>query len=189
MDLLTIVVLIIALLIVIVIVGMAFIFLDLMSYTATSTESMRPAGNVTGKALVVYAPGISGMAKNAANDIANVLKSKGFDVELAGVRSAAATNTSGYDIVIAGGPMYWGKVSKSIDAYIKTLKLQKEVKLGVFATTGSDQFHSEDFHLLTKQVEMLTVDTQLNKKITIKLIRSGNQSLKDDADLVSETIQ
>jgi len=129
------------------------------------------------------------MAKNAANDIDNGLKSKGYDVKLAGVRSAAATNTSGYDIVIAGGPMYFGKVSRSIDAYLKTLKLQKEVNLGVFATTGTDQFISGDFQSLTKQVEMLTVDTPLNKKVTIKLIRSGNESLKDDADLVSETIQ
>jgi flavodoxin len=189
MDVITIVALFIVLLIIVIIVGLAFIFLDLISYTSTGAESMSPSGNVNEKALVVFAPGISGMAKNAANDIANQLNSKGYDVKLAGVKSAAATNTSGYDIIIAGGPMYFGKVSKSIDTYLKTLNLQKEVKLGVFATTGTDQFNSDDFQMFTKQVEMLTVDTTLNKKVTIKLIRSGNESLKDDADLVSETIQ
>ncbi|MDP3066254.1 MAG: hypothetical protein Q8N08_05880 [Methanobacteriaceae archaeon] len=127
------------------------------------------------------------MARTAANDIASELQSRDNDVKLAGVRSADATNTSGYDVVIAGGPMYFGKLTKSIESYFKPLRLPKEVKLGVFATTGTDQFHSEDFQLLTKQVEMLTADTPLNKKITIKLIRSGNESLKDDADLVSET--
>ncbi|MEN6329265.1 MAG: hypothetical protein ABFC91_03120 [Methanobacteriaceae archaeon] len=189
MDLITIVGLIIVFLILVVIVPAAFIFLDLMSYTASGAKSISPTGNVTGKALVVYNPGISGMAKTAANDIASELKSRGYDVKLAGVRSADATNISGYGVVIVGGPLYFGKLTKSIDSYFKTLSLQKEVKLGVFATTGSDQFNNDDFQWLTKQVEMLTADNPLNKKVTIKLIRSGNESLKDDADLVSETIQ
>ncbi|HMK53345.1 MAG TPA: flavodoxin domain-containing protein [Methanobacteriaceae archaeon] len=189
MDLITIIGLIVVFLIVVIIIPAIFIFLDLMSYTGRSSKSMTPPGNVTGRALVVYNPGISGMAKAAANDIASELQSRDYDVKLAGVRSADAIHTSDYDVVIVGGPLYMGKLTKSISDYFKTLKLQKEVKLGVFATTGSDQFHSEDFQMLTKQVEMLTADTPLNKKITIKLIRSGNDSLKDNTDLVFETIQ
>lgn len=189
MDLITILGLVIALVVVVVIVGLAFIFLDLMSYTAKGAEFMSPAENVKGNALVVYNPGISGMAKNAANDIADELKTAGYNVELAGVRSTSAAKTSGYDVIIAGGPMYFGKASKSIDTYLKILKLQKEAKLGVFTTTGSEQFNSEDFQSLTKQVEMLTVDSSLNKKAAIKLIRSGNESHKDCVDLVSATIQ
>jgi hypothetical protein len=69
MDLISIVILIIALLMVVIIVGLVFIFRDLMSYTATGKESMSPSRNIIGNALVVYAPGISGMAKNAAYDI------------------------------------------------------------------------------------------------------------------------
>jgi hypothetical protein len=159
-----IVILIIALLMVVIIVGLVFIFRDLMSYTATGKESMSPSRNIIGNALVVYAPGISGMAKNAVYDIANKLKYKSYHVDLVGVRSAAVIDTSDYDIIIAGGPMYFGKVSKSIDTYLKTIKLHAEVKLGLFATTGTDQFISEDFQSFTKQVEMLTVENPLNKK-------------------------
>jgi menaquinone-dependent protoporphyrinogen IX oxidase len=147
---------------------------------------LNPTGTVTGRALVAYNPGISGMAKNAANEIANELKSKGYEVDLAGVRKAPA-DTSSYDVIIAGGPLYGGKLTRSMDAYLKTLKLQKKVNLGVFATTGTDKFVGEDFQSLTKQVETL-VDIPLSKEPTIKLIRSKDKSTEDISALVSETI-
>lgn len=177
--------LIIGLLIVIFIISAVFIFLDLMSYTASSFKSLSPTGNVTGRALVVYTPGISGIARKAADEIASKLSSNGYDVDLAGVRKAPAS-TSGYDLVIAGGPMYFGKLTRSMEAYLKKLKLHQEVKLGVFTTTGSGQFHEQDFQFLTKQVETL-VDT--SKKPTIKLIRSQDKTQEDLTALVSETIQ
>jgi hypothetical protein len=114
---------------------------DIMSYTDTGSQVLNPAGAPVGKALVVYNPGVSGAAKNAAVTIAGDLQSKGYIVNLAGIRSTAAANVSGYDVIIAGGPMYFGKVSNSVDAYLKALQLQKKVTLGAFATTGSDKFN------------------------------------------------
>ncbi len=44
----------------------AFLYMDVMSYTATGSETLNPAGASAGRALVVYDPGVSGAAKNAA---------------------------------------------------------------------------------------------------------------------------
>ena len=187
MDIFTIFLYIIALIILVIIVSSAFIFLDLMSYTARGTKSITSYRNVIGNELVVYNPGISGMAKNAANNIANDLKSKGYNVQLTGIKNKAASSTLGYKIVVVGGPMYMGKATKSIENYLKTLKLQKDVNLGVFTTTGSDQLNKDDYNSLKKQVEILTDDNHLNK-LTIKLIRSGNEFVKDANDLVSNII-
>ncbi len=186
MDILTLVGLIIGLFIVVFIISAVFIFMDLMSYTGSSFKSLSPTGTATGRALVVYNPGISGMASKAAGEIATELIFNGYEVDLAGVRKAPAS-TSDYDLVMAGGPMYGGKLTRSMEVYLKKLKLQDEVKLGVFTTTGTDQFHEEDFQSLTKQVERL-VDTSLSKP-TIKLIRSKDKSTEDINTLVSETIE
>ena len=117
---------------------------DLMSYTDTGSKVLSPAGAPAGNALVVYNPGLSGGAKNAAAVIAGDLQSKGYTVNLAGIKSAAAANISGYNVVIAGGPMYFGRVSNSVDAYLTALKPQKDVTIGVFATTGASQFNDGD---------------------------------------------
>ncbi|MEN4017934.1 MAG: hypothetical protein PQ975_10020 [Methanobacterium sp.] len=171
MDIIIMVGLAIGLIIVLIIAVGGFIALDVMSYTATGSETLNPPGIPVGNALIVYNPGVTGAAKNAADEIAIDLRSKGYKVELAGVRSVIAANTSDYDIIIVGGPMYFGKISNSIDTYLKTLTLQKEVKLGVFGTTGSDQLVAEDLESLKNQVASL----QSGKNATIKLIRDRDE--------------
>lgn len=160
----------------------AFLNFDLMSYTATGSETLNPAGASIGRALVVYNPGFSGSAKQAATKIAVDLQARGYTVILAGVRSGMASSTSGYDIIVAGGPMYWGRVSSSIDEYLKTLP--NNVILGVFATTGSSKYVESDFISLGEQVASATH----NEKVAIKLILDGNEA-NDCADLVSTLMQ
>jgi menaquinone-dependent protoporphyrinogen IX oxidase len=184
MDLIIIVGLVIVLIIVVLFAAWSLIALDIMSYTATGSETLIPAKNSKGNALVVYNPGLSGAAKKSANDIAAELKSKGYKVDLAGVKSKIAANTSDYNIIIAGGPMYWGKVSKSIDTYLKTLKLPEDVKIGVFATTGSVEFHDEDIASLEKQVA-----SNLKKEAVTKTLRSGEANKKDCEDFVFTVTQ
>ncbi|WP_424359158.1 hypothetical protein [Methanocella sp. MCL-LM] len=153
---------------------------------ATGAESLSPAGHVTGKALVVYDPGVTGAAKKAATGIAGDLKSKGYKVELAGVSSAAATDVSGYDIVVVGGPMYFGKASNSIEAYLKGLTLQNHVKLGVFGTTGSNDFVASDLTSLESQVASIQ-----NRKAEVRLIgdRDENKAALGCRDLVAVVTQ
>lgn len=108
--------------------------LDVLSGLATGSEKLTPDGTVTGKALVVYDPGVSGTAKDAATKIANDLKTDGYEVVLAGVRSGAAANVSGYDIIVAGGPVYSGKVASSVYSYLEGLKAPDQARIGAFAT-------------------------------------------------------
>lgn len=177
----------IGLIVVVAIAGAGIICSGLTGYIATSAESMSPTSTIEGNALVVYDPGVTGAAKNAAAGIASDLKSRGYKVQLAGVSSTVAANTSGYDIILVGGPMYFGKVSNSIDKYLKTLTLQKEVKLGVFGTTGSNDFVAEDLESVGNQVASL----QSNANATIKLIRDrdNKNAAQDYNDLVSAMIQ
>jgi flavodoxin len=141
--------------------------LDVMSNFATGSEKLTPDGSVTGKALVVYDPGVTGTAKDVATKIANNLKSNGYEVVLAGVKSVAAANISGYDVIVAGGPVYSGKVSSSVYSYLEGLHAPGNVKVGAFST---GTYRSEDkvdkvFPALetTKAVVMLFPDDNADK--------------------------
>ena len=176
--------------IVVIAIAMGALFCgDLMSYTDSGSKTLSPAGAPAGNALVVYNPGLSGGAKNAAAAIAGDLQSKGYTVNLAGIKSTAAANISGYDVVIAGGPMYFGRVSNSVDSYLKTLKPQKKVAIGVFGTTGSPQFHDDDIATFGEQVTTDLGSVTLDKKAAIKTIRSGDDRNTDCTDLVSAVLQ
>jgi flavodoxin len=163
-----------------VIAGMGVIYSGFTGSMATNTKSIIPTGVIKGNALVVYDPGVTRAAKNAAGKIANSLKSNDYKVELAGVSSASASNTSSHDVIIAGGPMYYGKVSNSIDKYLKALNIRKSVKIGVFGTTGSSEFHDEDIKSFGKQVT-----SNLNREAVIKTLRNGNSTSIDCTDFVS----
>jgi hypothetical protein len=154
---------------------------DQSSYGATGGETLNPTGSSIGRALVVYDPGFSGAAKQDATKIAGDLQAKGYTVNLAGVRSESASNKSDYSIIVAGGPIYWGQVSSSIDGYLKTLS--NNVKLGVFGSTGSSTLVESDHKSLVNQVAS---DTH-NENAFVKLILDGNET-NDCADLVSTLV-
>jgi flavorubredoxin len=162
--------------------GLAVVVLDLASYTASDSKTLTPDGNSMGKALVVYSPGLSGAATQDAIKIAEDLQAKGYTVNLAGVRSHQAENNVGYDIIVVGGPMYWGQVSASIDAYLKNIP--QNATLGVFGSTGYDELGKSDFISLTDQV---ATNTQ-NQKVAIKLILNGNET-NDCTTLVSDLVK
>ena len=114
-------------------VAAGIVALDVGSNLATGSEMLAPAGTATGTALVVYDPGVSGAARDAAAKIADGLKSEGYEVTLAGVKSEAAANLTGYDVIVAGGPVYAGKVSSSIYDYLAGLNATEGSKIGAFA--------------------------------------------------------
>ena len=177
--------------IIVVILVLAFvgINLDLISYIATGSETLTPTGTPVGRALVIYSPGLSGSAKDAATKIAKDITAKGYTVDLAGVRSADASKSADYNVVIAGGPMYFGQVSASIANYLKTLSLRSDARLGVFATTGTSQYQESDFKMLTDQVTSLTSGGSFHGKIVLKLILTGSETDANCADLVSAVLQ
>jgi hypothetical protein len=160
--------------------ALASIFLfDLSSYGATGHQTLNPAGPVIGRALVVYDPGLSGAAKGAAQTIAGDLQQKGYVVELTGVRSSVASDTSGYNIVVAGGPNYFGQATSSIIGFLKGLGTRPGIKMGVFFTTGNSQVVGDNYQMLQQQVKSAT-----SNPTTVELVLTGSEA-QNCADLVA----
>jgi flavodoxin len=165
--------------------GMACIMFDVMSNTATGSETLTPAGNSVGKALVAYDPGVSGAAKTAAGKIAADLQENGYTVVLAGVKSQAAADVSGYDVIVVGGPIYAGNASSSVQAYLKALTPKDGARIGVFAT-GSTEI--DDEAMLREQVCSLPADSSLEVDEVMK-IAQGEDTDKKCADFVAALLQ
>ncbi len=156
---------------------MGFIFYDVMSYTANGFETFSPEGNVTGNALLVYDPGISGQSANVALNIAKELQSKGYHVDLVGINNAKAKNTSKYELIVVGGPIYTGKASSSVQSYLNNLKQNNGTKIAVFAT-GSDKDVMKNSKLLKSEVAPLNNNTSLKIEAVGKFIsENNNQSI------------
>lgn len=181
MSILSIIGIIIGVIVLILLLSAVVIQFDLASYTATGAETLTPTGASNGSALVVYNPGLSGAAKKAAASIAEELKGKGYNVTLAGVRSSEALNTADYDVIIAGGPVYFGKVASSIDNYLKTLKVPDNVKIAAFGQTGTDKITQEDVDGLQNQFSSI----QSGNVITKTIRNSAENVAQDTQDLVS----
>ncbi|OPY30030.1 MAG: hypothetical protein A4E28_00528 [Methanocella sp. PtaU1.Bin125] len=106
---------------------------DVMSSTATESELLMPAGNVAGQALVVYTPGLTGEAKNKAAQVAGDLKAKGYEVTLAGVKSEAAGDYAGCEVIVVGAPVYLIGHG-AIQTYLQALDPPEGARVGIFAT-------------------------------------------------------
>jgi len=126
--------------VVIIIAGAVVIALasaDVAASLATSSQTLTPNGTSVGKAIVVYDHGLSGAAKSIADKIAVDLQTKGYTVVLAGIKSSAAKSTSGYSVIVVGGPVYGGTPSRSVQAFLNGLNPTQGTKVGVF---GSGDF-------------------------------------------------
>jgi len=179
----------IAAIIVVIVAAWALVDLHLMSYTATGSETLSPTGAAAGNALGAYDPGITGEARSAATDIADDLRSRGYKVELAGIKSATAANVSGYDVIIVGGPMYDGAVISTVETYLKALTPQRDAKLGVFGTTGWGEIEDANIAGLEAQVNSSSNLNALDQRTATKTIRSGNNFSVDCGNLVSAVLQ
>ncbi|HMK45426.1 MAG TPA: hypothetical protein VK436_02265 [Methanocella sp.] len=173
--------------------GMIFVSMDIMSHLATGNETLSPAGTPTGRALVVYDPGVSGAAKSAAVQIARNLQSKGYTIDLAGVNSESAGNTYGYDVIAVGGPTYGGVPSRSITAFLKALKPTDDAKVGVFATGGftwnrTAPWYEQDKISITEGVSGIWEDSSLSNPVAIEVIR-GDKVDRDSSDFVAAMLR
>ncbi len=130
------------------------------------SETLKPSGNITGKALIVYDPGWSGATKNVATKMGQELQSKGYEVTVVGVRSIAALNVTDYNLFIFGSPTYGGNPSGLVDSYIDNLNLTQNVTIGVF-TLGS--ISTQDSNLVLQQLLQ-------NKTGTVKISKKLDQS-------------
>lgn len=163
----------ILLIVVVALSAVAFISFN-MGNMATISETLDVKGTIVGNALVVYDPSITTNTKNVASMIANELQAKGYKVELAGIKSVNAGNTSGYDIIVIGGPIYGGESGAAVKAYLKALKPSQGTKIGVFATGDP---HTTDEVQIKKQVVPIPENSalQINAVMNVALDEDKNK--------------
>lgn len=152
------------------------IIFDVASYTATGSQTLAPTGTAVGNALVVYDPGLSGASANAASTIANNLQAKGYTVDLVGIKNSKATNTSNYNVIVVGGPVYAGKVAISVQEYLKNLNPSPGTKVGVFVT-GQDPDTANDYTLLLKEAAPLPENSNITIKAAVKVVKTDNDKI------------
>lgn len=162
----------------------AVIFLDVAAYTATGSQTLTPTGTSAGNALVAYDPGLSGAAKNVANEIATDLQAQGYTVTLAGIKSSAAASTSNFSIIVVGGPIYAGTPTGSVKDFLSHLNLQSGVKLGVFGS-GSGDSTPEDITQIQNSIAGLSSGASLSGAAVVK-IGPGDNLTTSASDFVSQ---
>jgi menaquinone-dependent protoporphyrinogen IX oxidase len=62
-----------------------------------------------------------------ATKIGYNLQDKGYNVVLAGIKSSAAADISGYDLIIVGGPLYADTPAKTVQDYLPTVTTETEI--------------------------------------------------------------
>jgi flavodoxin len=177
---------IIAILFVAFILFAGIIFLDLAAYTAIGSQTLSPDVNPVGAALVVYDPGLSGAAKTVADKVAAELQSQGYTVDLAGIKSGTAANVTGYQIVVAGGPIYAGAPTGSVKDFLGNLNVPSSTRVGVFGS-GSGSTTPEDVAAIRNAVPTLQTGGALSDAVVVK-IGQGEDLNARAAELVSQLV-
>jgi flavodoxin len=176
-----------AVLIIIAVLLAGIVFLDLAAYTVTGSETLSPAGTSVGKALVVYDPGLSGATKNVASKIATDLQAEGYVVDLAGIKSSTVANTSGYKVIVVGGPIYAGGPTSSVKAFLSNLTPAQGVSVGVFGSAGGAQ-ETNDTAIVSKQVAALPSDSALTLSAVAKIGSSEDLNTRS-TDFVTQLLK
>ncbi len=159
---------VLAVIIIVIVAFAAIIFLDLAAYTATGSQTLNPTGTSVGKALVVYDPGLSGTAKGVADKVASDLQAQSYTVTLAGIKSSAAAKTSGYIILVVGGPIYAGSPTASVKDCLNNLKPDSGTKIGVFGS-GQGATSQSDIDTIKSSVPALSSTGSLSNAIIVKI--------------------
>jgi flavodoxin len=155
----------------------AIVILDLAAYTATGSETLTPTGTSIGKAIVIYDPGLSGMAKSVADKVATDLQAKGLTVTLAGIKSSAVANTTEYGVVVVGGPVYAGALTSSVKDFLNNLPAGHAspgygpyifTTVGVFGS-GQGETSQSDIDMIRNSVTSLSVNGTLSGAKVVKI--------------------
>jgi flavorubredoxin len=152
--------------------GIAIVIGDVAGNMATDTHQL-PNGAATGKALIIYDPGLSGGAKDVATKIGYLLQDSGYDVLLAGVKSQAANNLTGYNVIVVGGPVYAGKPASTIQTYLNSFNPPEQAKVGIFGY-GSVKIDNSNRVAVMQDVATLTSSSNFAVMTAMKIVSSEN---------------
>jgi flavodoxin len=162
---------VLAVIVVLVLLVVAFgavIFLDLASYTATGSKTLTPTVEPMGTALVLYDPGLTGAATRVANQVGADLLAKNMTVTVAGIKSIQAANTTGYDIIIIGGPTYAGAPTASVKDALSNLQHDSDAHIGVYCS-GQGSTTPEDVSAIKDAVPVLQSGGALSNAVVVKI--------------------
>lgn len=146
-----------------------------------SSKTIEPEGNILGKALIVYDPGLTGGTKTAGFNIADELKSKGYEVKLVGVKSQESLELAGYDILIIGSPTYGGKPTDPVESYLNDLKPTENIIAGVYTLAGGSAENSKVI------ITQILKEKSVPVKVSANYDRSGT-SAPSDKNLYSQFV-
>jgi flavodoxin len=187
---------ILAVIIIVVVAFAAIIFLDVAAYTATGSQTLTPTGASSGKALVIYDPGLSGTAKGVADKVASDLQTQGYAVTLAGIKSSVVTNTTDYGIVIVGGPIYAGSPTVSVKNFLNNLSPGHTsqgfgpyilTRVGVFGS-GQGATTPSDVAMIRSSVAALADNGTLSRAIVVKIGQTEDLNTRA-SDFVAQLIE
>lgn len=175
-KILKIIIVVFALLIIVAVASFSVILLDVAGSLATDSHPL-PNGAPIGQALIVYDPGLGGGAKDVATKIGYNLQDEGYNVVLAGVKSSSAANTTGYDIIVVGGPIYMGKPASSIQAYLNSLNPPANARVGAFGY-GSVKIDDSNQTIVNQDVAPLPSNSAVTLTAATKVTSSDNVDSK-----------
>ena len=164
----------------------AIVILDLAAYTATGSETLTPTGSSVGKAIVIYDPGLSGTSKTVADTVASDLQAQNYTVTLAGIKSSGAASTTGYKIIVIGGPIYAGAPTSSVKDSLNNLKPDQDAKVGVFGS-GQGETSQSDIDMIKNSVPALSNAGSLSNAVVVKIGQTEDLNTRA-ADFVNQLI-
>jgi flavodoxin len=175
-----------AVLIILFVAFAAIIFLDVAAYTATSVQTLTPSGTPMGIALVLYDPGLSGASTRVAQQIAADLQNQTLTVTLAGIKSSAAANTTGYDVIVIGGPVYGGAPTASVKNALINLQHDSDTVFGVYGSGGGSNA-PEDIAQIKNAVPALQSGGALSNAVVVKIGETEDINARA-ADFVNQLV-
>jgi flavodoxin len=164
----------------------AIVILDLAAYTATGSETLTPTGTSVGKAIVIYDPGLSGTSKGVADTVASDLQAQNYTVTLAGIKSSGVASTTGYKIVVIGGPIYAGSPTSSVKDSLNNLTPDQDAKVGVFGS-GQGETSQSDIDMIKNSVPALSNAGSLSNAVVVKIGQTEDLNTRA-ADFVNQLI-
>ena len=164
----------------------AIVILDLAAYTATGSETLTPTGTSLGKAIVIYDPRLSGTSKTVADTVASDLQAQNYTVTLAGIKSSGAASTTGYKIIVIGGPIYAGAPTSSVKDSLNNLKPDQDAKVGVFGS-GQGETSQSDIDMIKNSVPALSNAGSLSNAVVVKIGQTEDLNTRA-ADFVNQLI-
>jgi hypothetical protein len=102
---------------------------------------------------------------------------------LAGIKSAQAADTAGYDIIVVGGPVYAGALTASVKDQLSSMTVTSGTAVAVFGS-GSGPSAPEDI-VMIEQSMPTRADDALANAVVVK-IGNGEDIAARAQDLVNQ---